>query len=121
VSIAEIVAVAGVSQGALYRHHPSKDWLGCCSRSPICGQHDLLPRLAPEERPPVEAVTNAVTNAMRSGEIAPVDSQPGARAIMGIVLQTAVFHIYGRLQGPLMNRASDLLRAAAEALSGAHK
>jgi len=61
---------------------------------------------------------------MRSGGIAPVDSQPGARAIMGIVLQTAVFHIYGRLQGPLINRASDLSRAAiaaAEALSDAHK
>jgi len=168
VSIAEIAAAAGVSQGALYRHHPSKDELAWAlfstaylrtgaelhairAREPdfksriaamvghFCGlydsdpalfrfmliaQHDLLPRLAPEERTPVEAVADAITDAMRSGEIGPVDPQLGAGAIMGIVLQTAVFHIYGRLQGPLINRASDLSLAAiaaAEALSDAHK
>jgi len=35
---------------------------------------------------------------------------------MGIVLQTALFHVYGRLTGPLAARAPALARAAEAAV-----
>src|SRR5215470_4854126 len=152
VSIAEIAAAAGVAQGALYRHYPSKDELAWAlfsaayrrtgaeldairAREPsfrsrieamvehFCGlydsdpalfrfmliaQHDLLPRIDPEQRTPVDAVADAVGEAVATGEIAPVDKQAAAAAIMGIVLQTAVFHIYGRVRGRLPAKARSL-------------
>jgi hypothetical protein len=37
---------------------------------------------------------------------------------MGIVLQTALFHLYGRLAGPLVPRAPALARAAIAAVQG---
>jgi hypothetical protein len=36
--------------------------------------------------------------------------------VMGIVLQTAFFHIYGRLRGPLAAQAPNLARAAIAAV-----
>jgi hypothetical protein len=84
-------------------------------------QHDLLPHLDPVHRSPVGAVVDSVAVAVRASEIAAVDAQLGAAAIIGIVLQSAVFHIYGRLHGPLAARASALARAAiaaVEALGG---
>ena len=165
VSIAEIAAAAAVSQGALYRHYPSKDELAWAlfstaylrtgaeldrirarklnftariaamvghfcrlyDRDPalfrfmLIAQHDLLPRVAVEHRTPVEAVADTVADAIHAGEIGSVETQAAAAAIMGIVLQTAMFHIYGRLHGRLVKRAPRLAQAAVaavEALAG---
>lgn len=156
VSIGEIAAAAGVSQGALYRHHPSKDELAWslfstaylhsgaeldairareadfpariaamvahfCAlydsdpalfRFMLITQHGLLPRIGEDQRTPVDAVADAVAAAVETGELAPVDPAIAAAAIFGVVLQTAVFHIYGRLSGPLMPWAPGLARAA---------
>lgn len=160
VSIGEIAAAAGVSQGALYQHYPGKGELAwslfstgylrtaaeldeLCAGNPgftariaamvahfcalydrdpalfrflLIAQHDLLPRLRPDQRTPVEAVVDTVAQAVRAGEIAPVDPPAAAAMIMGVVLQSAVFHIYGRLKGPLTPRAADLARAACAAV-----
>lgn len=160
VSIAEIALSAGVAQGALYRHYPSKDELAwtlfsaaylrtgaeldeirtrqldfrsgvaamvghfcrlydsdpALFRFMLIAQHDLLPRIGPEQRTPVEAVTDAVADGIRAGEVEKVDPAAAAAIIMGIVLQTAVFHIYGRLRGPLSGWAPDLARAAIAAV-----
>ena len=160
VSIAEIAAAAAVSQGALYRHYPSKDELAWAlfstaylrtgaeldqirAREPdfnariaamvghfcrlydrdpalfrfmLIAQHDLLPRLAAEQRTPVDAVADTVADAVCAGEIGSVDAQAAAAAIMGIVLQTAMFHIYGRLGGRLARRAPRLAQAAIAAV-----
>jgi len=160
VSIAEIAAAAGVSQGALYRYYPSKDHLAeslfsnaytrtggelaaiatrttgfrariCamvrhfCSlydRDPqlfrfmLIAQHDLLPRLRPGEQTPVTAIADTVSAAAAVGEIGPVDANLAAAAVIGIVLQTAIFHIYGRLQGRLAPRAPGLAMAAIAAV-----
>jgi AcrR family transcriptional regulator len=163
-SIAEIAHAAGVSQGALYRHHSSKEELAwalfstaylrtgaeldairaresdfrtriaamvahfCAlyDRDPalfrfmLIAQHDLLPRIGRGERTPVDAVADAVADAVRNGEIGSVDPQVAAAVVMGVVLQTAVFRIYGRLNGSLAARAPNLARAtiaAVEALA----
>jgi AcrR family transcriptional regulator len=160
VSIAEIAAAAAVSQGALYRHYPSKDELAWAlfstaylrtgaeldqirAREPnfrariaamvghfcrlydhdpalfrfmLIAQHDLLPRIAAEQRTPVDAVADTVVEGVRAGEIGAVDAQAAAAAIMGIVLQTAMFHIYGRLRGRLAKRVPQLAQAAIAAV-----
>jgi AcrR family transcriptional regulator len=160
VSIGDIASLAGVSQGALYRHYPSKEDLAwalfstaylrtaaeldairalergfkarvgamaahfCAlyDRDPalfrfmLIAQHNLLPRVRPDQRTPVDAVADTVGDAVRAGEIARVDPPAAAAAILGVILQTAVFHIYGRLSGPLSPLAPSLARAAVAAV-----
>jgi AcrR family transcriptional regulator len=156
VSIADIAAAAGVSQGALYRHYRSKDALAAqlfaaaylrtgaelaairaakpgfaariaamvthfCAlydrdaalfRFMLIAQHDVLPRVGGSGTTPVAAIEAALADGVAAGEIGAVDPASGTAAIMGIVLQTALFHIYGRLAGPLLPRAPALARAA---------
>jgi AcrR family transcriptional regulator len=159
VSIADIAAAAGVSQGALYRHYRSKDELASrlfstaflrtgaeldairtagpnfatrigamvehfCRlydmdaplfRFMLIAQHDLLPRISNGGRSPAAVIEDAVADAVAAREIAPIDPAAAAAAIMGVVLQTAIFHLYGRLCGPLLPRAPSLARAAVAA------
>ena len=161
VSIGDIAAAAGVSQGALYRHYPSKEDLAwslfstaylrmggeldairqrhpdlrtrltamvahSCAlydadpalfRFMLLAQHGLLPRVPSDRRTPVHAVADAVRDADEAGEIDTVDPVAAAAAVMGIVLQTALFHVYRRLCGPLSDRAPELARAALAAVT----
>ncbi len=160
VSIGDIAGAAGVSQGALYRHYPSKEdlaWslfstaylrtaaelddirrllpdfssrLGAmvahfCAlydsdpalfRFMLIAQHGLLPRIGAGQRTPVDAVAETIEDAVRDGAIPPVEPLAATAAIFGIVLQTALFHIYGRLPGPLAARGPSLTRAALAAV-----
>jgi AcrR family transcriptional regulator len=165
VSVADIAAAAGVSQGALYRHYRSKDELAArlfsaaylrtgaeldairagrrgfaariaamvehfCRlydqdpslfRFMLIAQHNLLPELGDGGRAPTAVIEDVVADAIAAREVAPFDAAAGAAVIMGVVLQTALFHLYGRLDGPLLPRAPALARAAiaaAEALAG---
>jgi AcrR family transcriptional regulator len=161
VSIGDIAAAAGVSQGALYRHYPGKDDLArslfstaylrmgaeldairprhpdlssrlgamvahFCAlydhdpalfRFMLLAQHGLLPRLGPAQRTPVDAVADTVADAVQSGEIAAVDPATASAAVIGIVLQTALFQVYGRLRGPMKTRCAALARAAFAAVA----
>jgi AcrR family transcriptional regulator len=83
----------------------------------LIAQHGFLPRIRPEERTPVDAVADVVGEAVGDGEVAPIDPLAGAAAILGVILQSAVFHIYGRLQGALLPRAPGLARAAIAAVA----
>ena len=160
VSIGEVAARAGVSQGALYRHYRSKEDLAShlfstaylrmgaelgeirgrqrdfetrvgamvghfCAlydRDPalfrfmLIAQHNLLPRVRPDQRTPVDEVAETVEDAVRAGEVAAVNPLAAAAAILGVILQTAVFLIYGRLEGALTPRAASLTRAAIAAV-----
>lgn len=167
VSIGEIAAAAGVSQGALYRHYRGKEDLAAtlfstaylragaelaeirrrepsftgrvgamvahfCAlydedpalfRFMLISQHNLLPQLRPGQQTPVEEVAETVGDAVQGNEIAEVDAAAGAAVILGVILQTAVFHLYGRLKGPLSPRAPGLARAARAAVDalGQHR
>jgi AcrR family transcriptional regulator len=96
---------------ALYDREPA------LFRFMLIAQHDLLPRLPAEARTPVAAIADAVGEAVAAGDIAAVDRFGATAAIMGIVLQTATFHIYGRLCGPLAAQAPRLARAALAAVA----
>ena len=83
----------------------------------LIAQHDLLPRTDGEGPFPVAVIETAIGDAVAGGEIGAVDPVIGAAAIMGIVLQTALFHVYGRIAGPLLPRAPALARAALAAVT----
>jgi len=161
VSIADIAAVAGVSQGALYRHYPSKDELGWalfstaylrtgaeldrvrasraefepavtamvahfCAlydddpalfRFMLITQHGFLPRIQSGSRTPVDAVADLVSDAVAKNQLKPIEPALGAAVIMGVILQSATFHIYGRLGGSLTARAPALASAAVAAVA----
>jgi AcrR family transcriptional regulator len=82
----------------------------------LLSQHDLLPRIDDSNAAPVGAIETAIAKAIAAGEIAAVDVIAAAAAVMGIILQTALFHLYGRLKGPLTPRAPALARAAIAAV-----
>ncbi len=160
VSIADIAAAAGVSQGALYRHYRSKDELAsrlfstaflrtggeldairagrsgfaarvgamvehfcrlydtdpALFRFMLIAQHDLLAGIGDGGRTPTAVIEDTVADAVAVQEIAWTDVGAAAALIMGVVLQTALFHLYGRLPGPLLPRAPALARAALAAV-----
>ena len=161
VSIADIAAVAGMSQNALYRHYPSKDKLGWalfstaylrtgaeldrirarraefepavtamvahfCAlydddpalfRFMLITQHGFLPRIQSGSRTPVDAVADLVSDAVAKNQLKPIEPALGAAVIMGVILQSATFHIYGRLGGSLTARAPALASAAVAAVA----
>jgi AcrR family transcriptional regulator len=82
----------------------------------LLSQHDLLPRIDDSGGAPVAAIETAIAEAIAAAEIAAVDVSVAAAAVMGIILQTALFHLYGRLDGPLMPRAPALAHAAIAAV-----
>ena len=160
VSIGEVATHAGVSQGALYRHYPSKDELArslfCTAYRRIGGeldeiraaspglatrvramvghfcalydsdpalfrfllltQHSFLPQLVAEPDHPPFVLTRTVAEGIKDGEVPPTDPSLGAAAIMGVVLQAATFHLYGRISDPLPSWAAALSQAAIAAV-----
>jgi AcrR family transcriptional regulator len=160
VSIADIAAAAGVSQGALYRHYASKEALALAlfegayrritaglaglranrrglaarisamtayfcalyDRDPalfrylLLNQHEFLPALGGGVASPAWVIEATIADAVAAGDIGPVEPAAGAAIVMGAVLQTATFHLYGRLSGPLQPRAAALAAAALAAL-----
>ena len=89
--------------------------LGSATSLPFA-QHDLLPRIGDNGRTPTAVVEDTVADAVAAREIARTDIAAAAAVILGIVLQTALFHLYGRLRGPLLPRAPALARAAVAAV-----
>ncbi len=83
----------------------------------LLAQHGLLPRIQQGSRTPVDAIADVVIDAVAEKQLMPTDPATGAAVIMGVILQTATFHIYGRLAGSLSERAPALARAAIAAVT----
>jgi AcrR family transcriptional regulator len=120
---AELAAIAAAEQGfasciggmvahfcALYDRDPA------LFRFMLITQHDFLPAIDDTDAVPVAAIEAVIADAIAAGEIAAVDIATAAAAIIGIVLQTALFHLYKRISGPLAPRAPALARAAISAV-----
>jgi AcrR family transcriptional regulator len=80
-------------------------------------QHGFLPRIPSGSRTPVDAIGDLVGDAIAENQLKPIDPALGAAVVMGVILQAATFHIYGRLDGSLAARAPMLGRAAIAAVA----
>jgi len=82
----------------------------------LIAQHDFLSRISDARATPVASIEGAIADAVASKDIEAIDTSIGAAIVMGIVLQTAIFHIYGRISGSLTARAPALAHAATAAV-----
>src|SRR5690606_1214294 len=161
-TIGDIARAAGIAEGTIYRHYPSKEELvwqlfsrhylslaerldrlqaAChglraklaamvglfCSlyeqdsdmfRFLLLVQHGQLERVTAEMQTPVTVLKTAIEAAMASGEVPRRDPQVATAMVLGIVLQVAVFRVYGRVDQPLGTYAEQLTESAWRALGG---
>ncbi len=82
----------------------------------LLAQHNFLPHLGSEPGQPPGVIAGTIAAAIKAGEAPPIDPAAGAAVVMGVVLQTAMFHLYGRLSGKLATHAARLARAALAAV-----
>lgn len=159
-SVRDIARAAGVAEGALYRHFPSKDALArdlflnayaelatdvlaaAGGKSLLAAIPDVVSifcRLFDENHAlfaflllqqhshlaaapstaqgnAVEAVRSLIAAAMARGEIAPGDPDLCAAMALGIVMQPAIFILYGRIQGPLVAQAQRIAQGVERVL-----
>jgi len=159
-SIRMIADRAGVTEGALYRHHASKDdlvralffryfesYADMMAEAMLAGrdlegrlramvegffagydadpksfhfvllaQHRLLDEVRRDMRNPVEVIVAVLHDALHAGEIPEQDVAHAAQMLMGVVVQTAVGHRYGRITGPLKARVADVVQACLSVL-----
>lgn len=83
----------------------------------LLSQHGQLPKLQPHMPNPVDSLHRMFVEAAAAGECRADDPDLLAAGALGIVLQTAVFVLYGRLSGPLAPRADALAAAVLRAAS----
>lgn len=78
-------------------------------------QHGQLAKVTDDMASPTSVVMGVIQAGIDRGEVLP-DATEATAWVMGIVLQTATFKIYGRLTGPMSARASSLAGACLDAL-----
>src|SRR4051794_16605364 len=81
-------------------------------------QHDQLKRLPDGAANPIDVLRTCIADAMAAGEIPSGDVELATAIIVGIVLQTATFKLYGRIPGA-MAEACDALATACRRAVGA--
>lgn len=77
----------------------------------LMNQHLIVARLPDDLPTPFAVVTEMVTAAAAAGEISAPQPTLLAAMIIGVVLEPAAFHAYGRLSGGLCAVADDLVDA----------
>ncbi|MCB1969013.1 MAG: TetR/AcrR family transcriptional regulator [Geminicoccaceae bacterium] len=83
----------------------------------LLSQHDHLKDVSEHQSSPVDIVRDLLIDAMTDGEIPECDPEFAASLVFGIALQPAVFTVYGRLHGPLSDRADAVADAALRSLA----
>lgn len=82
----------------------------------LLAQHDYLKRVPPEQPNPVEVVHQVIGRAMTQGELPSGDAATATAMVLGIVLQAAVFKIYGRITASLTSLSDTLTTACLRVL-----
>ena len=93
--------------------------VGARPRGPGMERKDLLlenAKIFSAQGKALDAVADLIGDAVSKNRLRPIDPAVGAAVIMGVILQSATFHIYGRLSGSLSTRAPALARAAIAAV-----
>lgn len=79
-------------------------------------QHGQLAKVSDAMTSPVDVVRGVIEAGIATGEVGYKDATAATAAIFGIVLQTATFKIYDRLEGSMVSRADALVRACQNAI-----
>ena len=74
-------------------------------------QHGQVEKLPSEATTAVTVIGAVLSEAMKRGEIPQRDPALVSAWVLGVVTQPAVFHIYGRLSGPLSARTAEITDA----------
>jgi len=82
-------------------------------------QHGQLERVTPEMQTPVKVLKSVVEAAMARGEIPRQDAELATAMVLGMVLQVAVFKVYGRIDEDLTVYAERLAESCRAALAAA--
>jgi len=82
----------------------------------LLSQHGHLQRVTEEMANPVEVVCRVMAAGVDQGELPPQDPGVAAAMVLGLVLQVAVFRIYGRLNESLTGLVETLTGAALRAV-----
>lgn len=77
----------------------------------LLAQHAQLHKVTEDMANPVTVVRELVARGMAEGEIPPADPEVAAAMVLGVVLQVAVFKIYGRIRRELSELADELTQA----------
>jgi AcrR family transcriptional regulator len=161
-TIGDIARAAGIAEGTIYRHYPSKEELVWqlfsrnylrlagqldalqaarqdlrsklaamvgmfCSlyeqdpdmfRFLLLVQHGQLDRVTTDMQTPVKVLKAVIETAIARREIPPQDAEVATAMVLGIVLQVAVFRVYGRVTRPLGDFAERLTEGCWRALGG---
>ena len=80
-------------------------------------QHGQLAKVTPDMKTPVQVVEAVIGKGIRLGEVGYKDAPAATAAVLGIVLQTATFKIYGRLNGSMTQRGETLVTATRNAIA----
>ncbi len=160
-TINEIATGAGIAEGTIYRHYPSKDELiwqlfssnyaalaerldmlqaredhprdklrvlvqAFCAlfdADPdmfsflLLAQHGQLPRVPDSMATPVKVVREVMVRTIERGATGFDDPDLATAVVFGIVLQPAVFKVYGRITRPMTDLAEKLSEAAGRVLA----
>jgi len=84
-------------------------------------QHGQLQRVKPGMANPVESVRAVIARGMKQGEIASGDPDLATAMVMGLVLQTATFKVYGRISRTMTALAPALAEACRRVLGPGRK
>ena len=79
-------------------------------------QHGQLAKVTDDMSSPIETVLRVIQTGIDQGDILHPDATEATAWVMGIVLQSATFKIYGRLDGNMTTRAPSLSGACLDAL-----
>lgn len=84
-------------------------------------QHGQLSRVRPGMANPVESLRAVILAGMKAGEVAEADPDLMTAMIMGLILQTATFKVYGRITAPMTALAPALAEACGRVLAPARR
>lgn len=80
-------------------------------------QHGYLENIAPSLPSPINEIRQIIIEGIDQGKIPRRDTNILTAMVMGVVLQTATFHVYGRITGSLSDMSEDLARACWQAIT----
>jgi AcrR family transcriptional regulator len=83
----------------------------------LLDHHGYIRKMTPEMPSPVRVLKNVIAGGMAAGEIPPADADVKTAMVLGVLIQVAVFRIYGRITATLSSLAPTLVENTGKILS----